>query len=119
MGWDAALGMGETDKQRSVAREFRKRQLVHFAIQGCAFPVLVIGLIVLIGFTRRLEDLALSPRTYWVGLLVLSIIAVLVLIQYFRNWRCPNCGAYLGAGSNPPHCSECGMKLRLEDSDKR
>jgi tRNA(Ile2) C34 agmatinyltransferase TiaS len=79
---------------------------------------LVVGFIAMIGFTRRPGIVGLSPQAYWAGLLALSVIGVLTLIQYFRNWRCPECGAYLGGGSNPSRCPECGVQLRRENRDK-
>jgi hypothetical protein len=101
-----------------VRRLFRKRQFIHLAIQGCVIPVMVVVFIILIGFTRRLSANFLSPGIYWIFLLVMAILGVLVLILYFRNWRCPKCGAYLGGASNPKRCPGCGVQLRCQREAK-
>lgn len=104
--------MNQPNDEEAIQREFRKRQFIHLAIQGCAIPIMVVLFILLIGFTRRLSAINLSPGMYWFSLLAMAGLGVLVLVIYFRNWRCPRCGAYLGGSSNPPHCPECGVKLR-------
>lgn len=41
---------------------------------------------------------------------VLIIIGVVIFSRY--NWRCPKCNSYLGKGTNPKHCSNCGEELQ-------
>jgi hypothetical protein len=109
--------MTPNESLERIQRTFRKRQLVHLSIQGCAIPILVVLFIALIGFTRRLGVTGLSPTAYWISLLALAALGIGTLILYFRNWRCPRCDAYLGGSSNPPHCPECGVKLRNKNRD--
>ncbi len=109
--------MTPSESLEQIQRTFRKRQLIHLSIQGCVIPVLVVLFVALIGFTRRLDAIGLSPTAYWACLLALPALGITTLILYFRNWRCPRCGAYLGGSSNPPHCPGCGIKLRRKRRD--
>lgn len=40
---------------------------------------------------------------------VLIIIGVVIFSIF--NWRCPKCNSYLGKGTNPKHCNNCGVEL--------
>ncbi|MDK2964947.1 MULTISPECIES: DUF2614 family zinc ribbon-containing protein [Lacrimispora] len=41
---------------------------------------------------------------------VVVIIGVVIFSKI--NWRCPKCNHYLGKGSNPKICSNCGEELQ-------
>jgi predicted RNA-binding Zn-ribbon protein involved in translation (DUF1610 family) len=34
------------------------------------------------------------------------------LVFSLRNWRCPACNKYLGKGTLPHYCPNCGVELR-------
>ena len=41
------------------------------------------------------------------------IIELIIAVLSRLNWRCPQCGAFLGRGFfSPNYCKNCGVKLR-------
>lgn len=79
--------------EAKVIEKFKKRKRNQFII-----PVLAVIALVYAGFERN--------SIYWI-----VVFGILVLFT-FINWRCPNCHAYLGKGSNPTFCPKCSIRLK-------
>ena len=78
---------------------YRKRTL------ALVLTVPLVLLAIFFAFGREAPILGLSSEI-WLGLFFV------VLIPAYLNWRCPNCGVYLGRRSfSPRHCSKCGIPL--------
>lgn len=53
-----------------------------------------------------------AMASYITNFKTIALIIVIGVVIFSRfNWRCPKCNKYLGKGSNPKHCSNCGQTL--------
>ena len=93
----------DTDK---IKQEFRMRQNRQIAAITVAMFIVLLSAVIhmrpgLVG--------AVSRQTLF-GLQVISIVAFIGFSAY--NWRCPNCGKYLGGDLYRQHCRKCGTRLQ-------
>lgn len=74
-------------------KEFKKRKKLQYLVPITAC---ILAIVLFIADIRPVAILCI------IGAVVFSMV----------NWRCPKCKQYLGRGTNPTHCSNCGTKLQ-------
>ena len=87
----------------------RRRQIV------LLFVVLPVGAVsIVFRFTGIHELFAISTLTFVVSLL---LFVGLCLTFSHLNWRCPDCGQYLGESLDHSDCPGCGISLSSRPAD--
>jgi hypothetical protein len=93
----------DTDK---IKQEFRMRQNRQIVAITAAMFVVLLGAVLY----KRPDLLGAFSRFTLFMLQAISIAAFVVFSTY--NWRCPNCGKYLGVDLHRQHCRKCGAELQ-------
>jgi rubrerythrin len=90
-----------SDEQRRLRLAFEERRERQRKV-GILFAG-ALGLIVGAGVLLRL------PADYWIPMV--GAIALAAVVFSLVNWRCPACGARLGARRTPSSCPDCEAPL--------
>lgn len=74
--------------------------------------ILIVFFIVLFVYEWINPDFTLFGVPVWVYEFLLFALFGFIVLNEFKNWKCPACGVTLGKEMNLKFCSKCGVKLQ-------